>query len=386
MVVGWLRTGLIVIAALALMGYAAARSLSNAVVDQNPGLAASLAPANGLAQDQLVRLQFAPLLQKPGGGNLEPVIARARVALQQEPFALSSLAAIVAYERNQHRPAVANAVLDHAARLSRRDVLVQLELIQRASTTGDERGLIRHMDEALRTNQALYGTLFPVLAQALNHPRLIDLMAPIAREDPSWYRLFIGEALTIPAALPGVRQLMLMAPNGSAARDPQLRINLINQLIANNQIGLARAYFQALHPQMHGPILDPDFTHPSLEAPFGWLVNEDPDLTADFVRGEGLTAYAASDREGVVARQLVSFPPGTYTIRLDADAADLSVIYLAMACHGSNDELPVAANRGKGTFQFRVPTNCSNQWLELGLRDGDDSRPIEASVRSLTLR
>jgi hypothetical protein len=380
-----LRTSLIAVAALVLIVYAGARSVSNAAVDDNPEFAATVAPGNGIAQDELVRLDLAALLRTKEHANFEPVAVRARDALRHEPLALASMVALTEQARAAGHPDVAQALLDYAGALSRRDPLVQLELIQRASATGDVQGLIRHMDEALRTTQALYGTIFPLLAQSLHDSRLVALLTPIAREDPQWYRLFIGEALTTPAALPGVRQLMLLAPNGSAARDPQLRINLINQLVATKRVDLARSYFDKLHPDAGGEIVDPEFKHPSYEAPFGWMLSEAPDLTADFVRGEGLTGYAASDREGIVARQLLSLKAGSHTVHLETTPAALGVLYVDVLCQDTGSALSVSVDRNKGAFSFVVPAGCSNQWLELGLRDGDDSRSAEASIRRVTL-
>jgi len=381
----WIRFAAIAFAAIILITFAVRANLSNAALRENPPLAARLHPENGFAQDRLVELQIAAALEKQDTAALERIEPQARAALRHEPFALSSLALLSMTARVAGENERADLLLDHASGLSRRDMLVQLQLIQRAAQREDLEALIGHVDATLRSRQSGYQLIFPQLAQYLNRPEMVDPLTQVARQDPAWYKLFIGEALTVPAALPTIRTLMMRVPEGSAAQDTQLRRNLISQLIASGRISAARSYFRSLHPQAQaGPLVDPEFTHPEYEAPFGWSVSEDPDLTADFVRGEGLLAYAGSSREGIVARQLVSLAPGRYTAKLDGERADLSIIYLEVDCP-TGAELLAASPSPSGRYSFTVPARCPHQTIGIGLRDNDDSAVAEAAIRSITL-
>jgi len=413
-----LRIGAISVAAVLLAATAVATNLSDATLRQSPAFASMIFPSNGLARDALVRIQLALHLQhqqqqqqaevikearKQGllsadqvrqlqsefleaqPINFDSVERDARKALRHEPFALASLLALSHQAQLEHEDELANRLLSHAGHLSRRNALIQMELIQQAANSGDMRSLVRHVDETLRTNQSMFGTIFPILARGLTDPRLVTFMKPIAAADPVWYHRFVGEALTIPTALPAVRELMLVAPNGRAAQDAQLRANLVSQLVATNRIGLARSYFRALHPEATGEPFDPEFKHPEYEAPFGWIISEDPDLTADFVQNEGLVAFAASDREGIVARQLLSLQPGRHTAQLDAPPESLKIMTLYVTCRASGRTVPVTPQRNAGTFQFFVPGNCIDQWFSLRLRDDDDTQSAEATIRRVRL-
>jgi len=381
----WIRYAAMAFAAIILITFAVRANLSTAALRENPPLAARLNPENGFAQDRLVELEIAAALEKQDAGALDQIEPQARTALSHEPFALSSLALLSMTSRAAGEEGRADLLLDHASSLSRRDMLVQLQLIQRAAQREDLNAMIAHVDATLRSRQSGYPLIFPQLAQYLNRPEMIGPLSRVARQDPAWYKLFIGEALTVPAALPAIRTLLMRVPEGSAARDPQVRRNLISQLIATDRVPAARSYFRSLHPQAgEGLLFDPDFTHPEYEAPFGWSVSEDPDLTADFVQGEGLLAYAGSSREGIVARQLVSLSPGRYTVRLDGERADLGVTYVEVDCR-KGAELLGASPSPSGVYNFTVPARCPFQTIGIGIRDDDDSAPAEAAIRSIAL-
>jgi hypothetical protein len=406
--------GLIALTALALIVLAITGNVSNSTIRNNPVLAATVAPYNGLAKDALVSARLALQLQSQQKEASAQALAQAqaqglitaeqaelvraelakapavdvpqdpgpaRAALRQEPFALFSLVALANSAELRGDKQLSNRLLSHASQLSRRNGLVQMQLIERAGSPAE---LVRHIDATLRTNQAMFGTVFPLLAQALTDPQLIQLMRPIAKEDPDWYRFFIGEALTMPGALPAIRTLMMAEPNGSTARDPQLRKNLITQLIASDRVALARSYFQSLHKNAARTVVDPRFVHPEFEAPFGWQVNQDPQLTADFVRNEGFSAYGSADREGTFARQLLSLRPGRHVLQLEAETQGTTTLTVSVTCRQGDQAIPVASSR-RQSFTFSVPAGCTDQWLSLGLSDNDDASEAEATIRRVAL-
>lgn len=362
-----------------VLGWAAtAGNLSNAAMRTDPLLALRLAGVNGEAMDHFIALELRSALQdgRPAG-----TASKARAALEREPFALASLAALSQDLRAEGRAAQADALLDHAARLSRRDMLVQLALIDREARRGDLTEMLRQMDLMLRVHQESYPAIFPALTAQISHPDLVRPLIALAREDPDWLALFLGHAITVEEAVPAVARLLIAAPDGRAARDQQMRRNVFSQLIAGGNYSVADDYFRSLHGAPSGWIRDPAFAEPHLEPPFGWTLSGN----AAAVQGEGIAISLGLSGDDGAAWQLVSLAPGIYRIILHGDRQALETIRPKVTCPASKQPVPVESLGGAATYGVSIRPSCPWQELALEIRGTTIAGTGEAILNRITV-
>lgn len=379
------RTVLILLVAIAMAVLAVRHSLANAARTRNPALAAQLAPHDGMVLDRLVELQLTEAIAKQETKFTAQTIERANRAIRSEPFAISSLTTLALAAKGAGDDDLAKTLFGHASSLSRRELRLELLLIEQHAKSMRLAPLMKEMDGTLRVFQSSYPTIFPLLTQLLNVPEMQPHLLQIAREDPPWFRLFIGHALTSQNALPAVRKLLTALPESAAATAPDIRRNLVAQLAASGRTDEAREYFLTLHPnEAEKPIIDPGFDHPDYEAPFGWMVGGDPDLTANFTLDEGLGLYAGRGREGLAARQVTKIEPGSHMITLNGEKQSLEQIYIEFQCIGPG-KAQVVERKREGTFTVTLPSGCAQQVLGIGLRESRQISGTTAYIRSISI-
>lgn len=377
-----IRLMIVGLGALIVSVLALTQGLATVVMRTDPELALRIAPNSGRAYNRLAELRTASLPPE----RYREIAPLAREALRREPLAvgsatLLSVDAMLAGDRSR-----ADRLLDYASRLSRRNLSTQLLLIERAVSRNDAAGALRQFDITLRTSQTSFPTLFPVLANAIADPYFLEPMKRIAREDPSWFPFFVGEAVTVDGALPNLARIMAAAPDTATGRNEELRQNLLDRMVATGRVGEARRYYQAIHPDVRGLVLDQRFSRPDLQPPFGWRLASEPDLLAEYARGEGLHYIASADRGGVLASQTVMLRAGRYRLDMPVQPAAGSLGW-SLRCEGTAADIPSerSVSSGRLTTRFAVPEGCQTQMLSLEIAPSSDPAGQEGTVSGMTI-
>lgn len=233
-----LKGGLLTLVALAGATYAAAFSL-RAAERYNPTWGKPVT----FAQDGIVRLHA--VLAKVGEGEAAEInatdAAAIRASLIERPLnakaiAVTGLSRIGTFGSDQ----AANPFMALADRVSRRDPISQVWMIEAASAAGDVPEAIRHYNAALSVKPELGAVLFPVLTGALGFGEVRNaLKAPLKAGAP-WMSSFIATAAAS-GDLDGVLALAASAPERMKAPEyQQANAAILYRLVASGRLADAQ--------------------------------------------------------------------------------------------------------------------------------------------------
>ncbi len=367
----------IVLAALA-MGIGVFRTGAAGSLD--PVAAAQIAPANARAAVAAARSRI-----DAGDDPLSPALRRqVRAALQRDvtlPTAIELRA--VQYEAAGARRRAAR-LFELSSAISRRSLPTRLWLIQRSVDRGDVAGALANFDLALRTSSAAPPILFPVLAGAATDPQLVQPIARVLDRPSDWRAMFLSYAINQGGAAAPVAEVVLRMRDRAAVTEAQADEMLIAQLIKQGAFGTAyrihRAFGRAV--RSNASVVDPDFSDPETQYPFGWALVDGAQMGAarDRVDGRSALGYRAlPGSAGQVATQLLMLGPGRHrlvTASLTPPNDPPNAPFWTVTCAGEGGaqiallSQPDETNRASA-IEFTVPAGCAAQWLALNVRGGD---------------
>jgi tetratricopeptide (TPR) repeat protein len=343
-----------------------------------------------------------------GRDRKAPALARAEIearqALAREPVnvdAVRTLGLVASIRRpeQQDRPL---ALFRYSEKLSRRDLATQLWLIEYHAQSGSIEGALKHFDTALRTSRSAPRILYPVLISASEDPAIAAPLAALLREKPFWWRSFVPELLAGSKSPVAIARLTdnLLDPRDNDER--ALIRQTLDRLIADGRHDLAWKIFENAARRSgtridRTQLVDGGFEGGGDFPPFGWVLVEEPDLSAARqTRPTGNTAlYLAgrNGRGGEVARQLMLLPAGSY--RLSATAGNVAggasdrPMITVMCARGQSELLRIPFPNAPGEGRrfvgaFKIPaTNCNAQWVRIQLRSTETTDGVW--IDSLTL-
>ena len=331
---------------------------------------------------------------RPDAATLRQAGALARASLRRDPTVVSAWRTLGLTEAGEQRRQVASSLFRMAERLSRRDLPTQLWLIEERVEREDIPGALRHYDTALRTNPGASDILMPILVAAAGAPQTAVPLGRLLATRPSWsgnyyYRLSQAPAATAPDPALVVRMLRTARAGGPLANPGMLR-ELMEAMVERGAYRPALSVFAILSGRVADPssgVRDGGFESAGDYPPIDWSLAGDTGLGAEIRSGTGghggaLVAYASTDRDGTVARQLLLLAPGAYRLRYSVGrehGASPSRLQWRIACAGAGADRPVPLDHpidptwgaGLRDTGFRVPAGCPAQWLSLDIGSTD---------------
>lgn len=292
--------------------------------------------------------------------------------------------------------------LVHGQSLSRRDVPVQLALLELEVRRDNIPAVLRHYDRALRVSSDTHQTLLPILVGASADPAVTRALLPVLERGPLWRNAFAEHLAlgTNPATMATI------IPYLGLDRGDDWQRSLIQSLLRRmvQQGGYEQAFgaYRQFVADASPGIRNGDFESedPGLQ-PFDWQLATDSNLGAFREPREGhgtvLSLIAANARGGDVARQLVLLSPGRYVLSAtggDVAGDAITRPALALTCAGEDGArlteliLPTAdASGASASRAFAVPAvACRAQWLSVTARSGLDGGRSAPWVDSISVR
>lgn len=297
------------------------------------------------------------------------------------------------------------ALFRAAARLTRRDTVVDASLLADDLQRGDVTAAVRQADMILRYAPEVQGAVFPPLAQMARDPKGAPVLAQQLAAHPAWranFLTFLGKSEDPGVALDVMGRLAdLRAPATDVEISP-----LLNRMVDQRQYLQAFIAWQQLSPgtaaKMHGNVRDGDFDGQAGAPPFGWALQTTSGASADILQGP--TAGAASSAlkvsyDGVSiaypARQLMILGPGVYHLSVKAYvSAPRAATHLTWSVRCAEDNRPLASTPDVGldpgwntlSADFQTPAGCQGQWLTLTAIPGERSDDVEVWYDGLEVR
>lgn len=386
----WGQRLAIVAAGLLLAWFSLAVTLGQVVGTRRPGLVLRLGIDSATA-----KAAIAATLTKPGATGAEIAQANrlSREALRREPVNMiaARTQAQLAALRND-RPA-ADKWFFYAERLSRRDLMTQLWLLEREVGRGNVTGALTHYDRALRVTRNARATLFPVLITASDDPVIADALVPVLKRRPGWALDFVEVMTESPQA--SARALATLAGRlGLDPASPVERTTLqkaINRLVTDKQFQEASRLARTRQAVgVADGVYNGDFERLPVLTPFDWMLIDGGEQSATIEpRGSGsaLSLRTPHGSAGELARQLLLLEPGRHVITVGATGlggAQSRGAELTLSCVDG----PVIQKMPLTTASFTrlrapalVPIDCPAQWLiiaaPLGLGDADQTLMLD---------
>ena len=235
-------------------------------------------------------------------------------------------------------------------------------------------------------------------------PHGVESVAPyiatIAKDRSTWpqlKRLFRDNAnledasLSAMAADPANADAVLMLATRHPAAKANWPASLVNSLAGAGQYERARAVWAAMSNVRLAPgsiLYDSGFTDAEAPPPFNWLLSSSTVGLAEREKGGRLEVIFYAQQDGVLAKQLLLLPAGTYrlTSPFSGDAAHAGELKWSLRCDRSDTPLASAGlDEVSHGWSFTVPSDCKAQWLELSGVSSDVAAQVDVVISNLRL-
>lgn len=326
--------------------------------------------------------------------NAAAIRRNARAALRQSPLdavAVRQLAMLADLER----PEAALPLVRIAQRISRRDLMTQLYLIDVEARAGNIDEALRHYDRALLVHPQTRTALFKPLANALDLPEARLAMRPFAKRQ--WFRDFVSGAGTHGAS-PGATIALLEDVRGHMPRTAyeDLATLLLGKLVAEGHLAEASQLASQVQGNRYNALGTFAFSEETVDrrlGPFAWVLQNDEATEAELHGADELRIAIQPARSSLAAERVTVFPPGEYELlqELTYDAATpRATLSWEVRCGGNEtplwkQRLPAAPGRVIYRALIAIPDNCSGQTWRI-LASADETQfPSIAQVGGLRL-
>lgn len=384
---GWVKA--LVVGLVLLVGALAVRHSAGLVLaEKQPRLALRIDGENAHVQ---ANAALALVTNQPTPEERKEARALASRALARDAGNVDALVALGVASDDQKQVA---AAFTASERLSRRNLLTQLWLIESAVSRNDVPSALRHYDIALRTARSAPAILFPVLVNATTNDVLLPEIVKTLSRRPLWGELYVQQL-----AQSGPDQERIVAlftalkrrgiPIGAAAESA-----LYARLLETQRFDLAWSVYAAGHRgTSRDAIRDGQFVEQaSAPAPFDWQLTNNEFVNARIEQvsaDKGELIFATSAGEGgEVAKQMLVLPNGNYMANVDVkqiEMADAAAPYLRVTCLPSGAELirmPLPSNTMRA-MRFSVPSGCPAQMLSLVVQPAAGLAAVNGAISSV---
>lgn len=374
--------------------------LANIMGSASPGTALGVYPFDARARANLAERGAVALMRRRD--LAADVDHFARKALARDPTVVDAWRLIGVTAALRGNEEQATRTLRFAERISRRDLPVQLWLIEDQVRRDDVAGALRHYDIALRTAPTSRQLLFPILAAASAEPNVARPLLQILAANPAWRQEFtyhLTHSTITGDTLPAVVQQLA---GTQAERD--IMIPMVQRLITAGDYRNAWRVYRVLKrapPAPPEPVRDGGFNAVPAVAPFDWFMSNEGAIRAERrIRensAEDAALYVAAEAgsSGDGARQLMLLEPGSYLLSAVIGSVVETTpagVELQVACLGvpprvltRGTNVPSQQSGQPQRLRFTVPAGCRAQMLTIAVRSGTDVGASEAWIDNVSV-
>lgn len=283
------------------------------------------------------------------------------------------------------------ALLREALRRNPRSREARLLLLRHALGTGKLGEAIDQIAVLNRLTPGATDQLMAGLGGAIRSQRQVDEAVDALKPHPELYRPFLrGFKLARQAPELAVR-LVSRLPEPALA-DPVVRKMAIEEMVEAKAFAEARTLWGKDLGKPGQLVHSPDFSDAKAPPPFNWALTENSSGVAERDRGGGLLVDYYGRAPGLLASQLLTLAPGSYTARLEysTEAGSPAATVLQVSCAGSPAPLallPLDARVGASrtaSLAFTIPAEgCKGQVLGIAGRVQQSRDPQTLRVRRL---
>lgn len=383
--------------AVVLAWIAARAAVQSTFAFASPQLAAAMAPADGQTLATMAQRRVSA-----ANGDIDDATralfrsALVREPLLPEPLILAGLDAAGAGDTDR-----AERLMVAARERDLRAPLVRFWLFDHFTRSGQYARALDEVGPAVSLQPDATTAIMTVLAAMAETRDGNEALARKLSERPFWETAFFQTAAAN-AAPEAVLRLLTQLPGARNATEEQRAV--FTALIAAGQGDRAYDAWRKLLPAAYrsraSGIYDGNFGKWPGAAPFNWTLEVDPVGTAKMIRAGDLPQSTALDvhyfgsTSGVLARQYVFVPAGSYRLQLAARSRNTSAsggrLVMELRC-ANNDvaaSLPLDGLTGalrSYAAPVQVPAGCSPLRAQLVGNPGELFSEVEAQVTGVAL-
>lgn len=345
------------------------------------------------------------LLNSPDAKGLSEAAKLAKASIDARPIDARSLRVLGMAADVQGRSKVALQLLNLSNRMSRRDIGTQIWLLENSIRRGDITDAMLRYDLVLRTSEAMWPNMFPILASALDSAEVRSALAPYVKASPVWMPPFLSFAVLTGHDPKSVARLIKQVgelPTGASYR--VIESELLKRLAAEGEYEELKGVFGSLagarSSVLHSAKVDVFSTNRRFE-PISWHMSEQSGISAALEsdasgRSLKIRAYSGSGQSGLVAEKLLFVPPGDYNFTSNSNSYAKSTnadAHWTIACLGPSGRTDIwkSANFGNSDLsvilqRVALPSNCAAYAVGLLMNGGDGQDGLEIGINAVDLK
>lgn len=389
--------------AVAVLGAIATAWALSAVSTRNaPELSAAVNDGNIDAQNQIA--------QRLLGSDVTPEAARKAVSIAKHslgaalvnPDALRNLALGYATMGDARR---ASKTMKLAESQSRRDIGIELWMIEDSVVRGNVKRALQYYDRILRTSPNAQTLLFPNLAEAVADPALGPEVARLIGRHPPWAGRFVDHLVSqspnIDAVARAIRQAGGLPPGPSSGAQER---TILDRLSAEGHMGEAFRFAMSLPGSKAEALRNPDLSAESLSqrfAPLAWRLSDGvagavPDAGPGAAPGAvSIEINVNSDSSQIVAQKVQFLRAQSFVLEYDVSFrqrpnGEIGIWELACPTRDGNivfgRSQPIRAAGRSAPAATRYSAPCNPIMLQLRATGGNGEESNVLTVRSVQIQ
>ncbi len=374
-------------------------ALSAILVTSRPSLAIRLNPWSSSA---LAARAIGMLENDAGANSAISAEQKAKESLSLSLVNSDAIRSLAMAKAMNGQTDVTDELMSAAESMSRRDLLVQLWLIEDAVSKGNVQTALQHYDRALTTQTSAPEILFPILAEALSDHELAREISKFIRRDASWTGRFVDYAISESRGITALAGVVLAAGGLPAGPDRDRQEEMIlRRLIAEGHFSDALNFAMRMPNANRQALLEPNLTFASVHprfAPLSWHINDAiAGATAQTSGSNVAVEVTVNPDSSEIALEKIKFlkPTGlnlstTYTFR-SVQSGDFAVWEVACPSKDGTPTVatsfpirPVFAGR-PSTMNYHVSASCNPVLLRLKVSGGSGTESNVLILNSISV-
>jgi hypothetical protein len=344
---------------------------------------------------------YAPGQEQQIAVALMPVVAaktkayreEARDALVDRTLAPPAIQALAAGSDNDREKIAAASLAD---RVSRRDILAQLVLMQALAREGEDAKALVHLDRILTVSQDASYLVHPAMTSALAKPDFRGLLSAYGHR--SWFGPFASFAAGKSENPAYVADLLLRSEARSADWFEPVARRLLDRLATAGDLVTAATFARetlGLGEETRTSFAFTPASTRSQTAPLTWSLAQDVGARADFRPGMGVEIDIEPGKSAILLRRVTDTKPGLYNLdqTIAAEQGDARPALLwELACRnlpGAPVRWSQAIPYPDATARYRtsvtIAQDCQAQEWRLRVTTMDNNAPVRFTIAAIDL-
>ncbi|MBX3565283.1 MAG: hypothetical protein KF730_12000 [Sphingomonas sp.] len=366
-----------------MAGLAGVQARVAALAKAQPEAALALSANNA---DALVAAVDQQIMRGKSDIDLTAMAVSASRALRAAPLNPGALRQLGLAKAGKGDQAGGRALVMLGNRVSQRDFLAHVWMIEDRVAENDIPGALDHYDLALSISELADGALFPVLSGALSEPEVRAAFAPYLHKLRPWMPRFLTYVVNSGSGSVEIADALVVRGGGGLPATPSyagLDAQLLKKLIANGNYDTAYRYAASL-PAGAQAMREIGFTEAATNLRLGpvvWELADSADLRVRPSSGDKLDVTVRSNADGVAATRILFLKPGSYrfshAVAPLPDTDPVSLTWVLRCLPAGQDETiwkqDYASTLSEKQFAVvvKIPDRCRAQQLGVVIRGGD---------------